>query len=233
MSFDWSNRPAEFSAGVDPEAVFNDPRFAGAVTATLKKMPTLRGVFPFRSIDQRAIDGAGLVTSLPPRPYDGQVVRYLVDASAGWVWTFVYHAGHPGDHKWFYLGGSPASHTVATSETTASTTYTDLATAGPEYTVPLAGVYAVGGGFTGSNDTVDAVCFMSPRVDADTPVDADSVRHASSTAGAAGSPSRSLMAYVTASSPELVVAAQFRVSAGTGTFLNRYLTVTPVRVRAF
>lgn len=208
------------------------------VESMLRNVTTLKGVLPFGSIDPRAVDHGGLVAALPLEPIDGQEARFLVSAAAGLVWTFVYHAAHAGPYKWFFVGGSPVHSPVVTLEATSSTTYADLATVGPTFPVPLPGVYAVAVscGLVVNDASALSIGLMSPRIGSGTPLDADSVRGQMATVGTAfqSSPSRTWAAYLTATSAGDVISARYRVTnaTATGSFFNRVLSVTPVRVGA-
>lgn len=190
-----------------------------------------REAFQPGTIPESAIVPDKIVTDLPDVGYSGQVVRVLVNEDAGWVWEFVYSEPHSGIHRWFYKGGSPITNQVPASETTASTTYADLASSGPSVTLPLPGVYRVEIGCSAENDTGGEACFMSPRVGSDTPTDANAVVLDDAPAGGQASISRPLSNYFTTTEADQVISAQYRVSGGTGTFLNRDMVVTPVRVR--
>lgn len=48
-----------------------------------------------------------IVTSLPGSPIDGQVVRLLVDATQGIIWTLRYRSESGSSFKWEFLGGNP------------------------------------------------------------------------------------------------------------------------------
>jgi len=81
--------------------------------------------------------------TLPGSPYDGQEVYYQADATNGVIWHLRYNSGSASAYKWEYLGGASMSSSVATQEATASGSDTDLATVGPDVTLPRAGDYEV------------------------------------------------------------------------------------------
>lgn len=95
------------------------------------------GAIPFNSVVRP------LVTDLPVAPEDGDEIRYLAGSDNGFIWHFRYRASAPSDYRWEFIGGSPISDEVATSETRSANTYGDLSTAGPTITVPFAGDYDV------------------------------------------------------------------------------------------
>jgi len=80
-------------------------------------------------------------TSLPGSPVDGQQA-ILVDSTSSptYAWMFQYLASAS---KWLFIGGSPAITEVATAEFTNSTTYVDLTTVGPSFTIPRTGQYEI------------------------------------------------------------------------------------------
>jgi hypothetical protein len=85
-----------------------------------------------------------LVTVLPTSPFDGQTVDFTDSLTTpSWVWRLRYVAAAP-TNKWKFVGGSPGSHNIQGAESTAiSGSWVNLATVGPQFTVPLAGDYEV------------------------------------------------------------------------------------------
>lgn len=124
------------------------------------------------------------------------------------------------------LIGSAATATVATSQTTTSTAYVDLATVGPTVTLTtrtkaLVILTAYFENSAGAND-----CRMSFEISGATTLaasDANSIRHV----GASGT-RMSAAALVTLNAGSNVFTAKYKVSAGTGTFINRDLIVVPL-----
>lgn len=88
-------------------------------------------------------------TSLPASPIDGQEFT-LVDSLTAptYLWRLRYNAGSASAYKWEFVGGTPLSAYVETSESTSSLTFTDLATVGPSVTAPRAGEYRIPFGAT-------------------------------------------------------------------------------------
>ena len=81
------------------------------------------------------------VTSLPASPYEGQECFYVASATAGVLWRLRYNAASASAFKWEFVGGSALHSEVITPETCASSAFTDIATVGPQITMPLAGEY--------------------------------------------------------------------------------------------
>ena len=83
-------------------------------------------------------------TTLPAAPVDGQEA-ILVDSLTvpTYIWRFRYNAQATGGYKWEFVGGAPAYARIDTSETTTSTSNADLATVGPQITLPRDGEYMI------------------------------------------------------------------------------------------
>jgi hypothetical protein len=166
-------------------------------------------------------------TSPPGSPADGDV-WIAVDSLTlpTYQWQFRWHSGSSNADKWEFIGGAAAFAEVTTSETTASTTYAALATAGPTFTIPRAGVYTVEIGFRRS-DTNGGTVFMSYDIGGTGAVDADSAQFTGS-GGQNASVSRAREKSGLAASTTLT--AKYRVSANTDSFADRWMRVTPKRV---
>ena len=108
---------------------------------------------------------------------------------------------------------------IGTSETTTSTTYADLTTVGPTLSYVSNGKYLIAFGCTASNSGQNAT-YISPNVNGTTPSDNDAAQTATA---AAGSLARITTASLSAGNN--TVKLQYKVAAGTGTFLNRWLVL--------
>lgn len=164
-------------------------------------------------------------TSLPGSPTDGQEIYYAANATNGVIWHLRYRTAAS---KWEFLGGPPLFASVATSQATTSTSYTDLATAGPAITLPLAGDYdvTIGGRLkAGFSPPV----YMSYSIGNTGATDDDSIGFY-----AAGSEEfASLVRTQRKTSLSAVeLKAKYRVSNSShgGTFVYRWIAVTPVRI---
>lgn len=169
-----------------------------------------------------------LVTALPGTPTDGQEVYYLADATNGVVWHLRYRAASASAYKWEFVGGPPLFAEVATDETTSSTTYAALATAGPSVTVPLAGDYVVAIGKESSNSGSFNLDWMSFDIGATAAVDADGTVSHSPGANLWDSDHRERRKTGLAAATALV--SKYKTAAGTARFRSRWMRVTPVRV---
>lgn len=168
------------------------------------------------------------VTALPSSPYDGQEVYYGADPTNGVIWHLRYRAAASGSFKWEFVGGSDLDAIVDTSQTTASTTFVDLATVGPSITLPLGGDYDFSYGDEGSMGSTSAFKVIALLI-AGSEVTADELV----VLGAGplnGLTETSRIRRKTALSSGNVVKLQYRVTGSTGTFRNRWLRARPVRV---
>jgi hypothetical protein len=170
------------------------------------------------------------VTSLPGSPVDGQHIIYVADATNGVLWPLRYNAGSASAYKWEFVGGSPLTAEVATTENTASTTYADLTTVGPQVTIPLAGDYLITGGIiAGPTTSVFLAAIAAVKLGAAATSDNDRLAQAAfSTANNSSAGGSTLRRNALAAAA--VLKMQYRVTAGTGFFGGRYLAVVPVRV---
>lgn len=120
-----------------------------------------------------------------------------------------------------------ANANVGTSQTTASTTYTDLATVGPAITMATGTSAIVMWMVEMSNNTAGATCRASVAVTgatSDPAADSRSLKYESSAAADVARISGvHRFSSLTAGTNTFTV--QYVVSAGTGTFLNRVLVV--------
>ncbi len=172
------------------------------------------------------------VSVLPSSPYDGQIVDFqnATMATDGVVWRFKYRAASASSYKWEFIGGAIWQKEVATNQTTASTSYTDLATTGPSLDVPVAGEYIVAAGAWITNSTAVAGSgLMSYSGAGTTAADQQGPRAGTVTATAGAADAQVL----TSRQHTLTVAtitAKYRASAGTFQFGQRSLSLLPVRV---
>lgn len=123
---------------------------------------------------------------------------------------------------------SPSSAGVATSQTTTSTSYTDLATVGPAVTLATGNVAIVV--LTAEVDTTGAG--VTPRmgfaVSGATTLVASDIWGLKVDAGAAALLQMSFVVLATGlTAGTNTFTAKYRVGSGTGTFLNRGITVWP------
>jgi hypothetical protein len=187
-----------------------------------------------RRLERKPGYSVEVVSVLPSSPYDGQAVIFQTAAmlSDGIAWVFRYDSAG-GTYPWKLVGGGAWVEQVSTAETTTSTTYADLATVGPQITVPLVGQYiaSYGCGQDFSVITANRVAFSALSVAGSTPSDTNSVRsgHPNATGLIQSVGTQDVITVSTANS---VVKMQYRVGADTGRFRARYLSLIPVHVSA-
>lgn len=160
-------------------------------------------------------------TSFPTSPKDGDTYPYL--AAAGVLWNFMYQQS---TGKWLFVGGPPMFSLVTTSETTVSTTYAALTTAGPSVTLPFAGDFDVEIGCGDPHTNAAGTIFMSYDIGGTGAVDGDSVFDSSqNVTGGFHMCRRARKTGLTA----VALTAKYRVTAGTGRWQDRYMAVWPVQ----
>lgn len=163
-------------------------------------------------------------TSLPASPADTQQA-ILVDSLTVPTYAFLlqYSLSAAG---WLNIGSGFAFSQVATAETTASTSYTALSTAGPQFTMPRAGKYLLEFGCefetTGSGGPDQ---WMTIKAGAAAASDTLAVHNNTHTASTTNTGSRAYT--VTAAASDLYV-AQYRTATFTPGWGNRWLKVTPM-----
>lgn len=178
-------------------------------------------------------------TSLPTLAANGQEIYYRADSTNGRIWHLRYRdqaSGGSASYPWEYIGGSALTDsvkdgTISDAQTTTSTSYAALANAGPTVTLPLAGDYEVTIGFTGYNGNAGAVTTMSYDIGATGALDADAVQlYQSSLASAANIIVASSRTRIKTGLTAVALTSKYKVSAGTGSYWNRFMIVRPIRV---
>lgn len=174
-----------------------------------------------------SVGGSTLVTSLPGSPTDGQEI-VLVDSLTAptYSWHLRYVAAKA-SNKWIFVGGAPGFGQVDTDESTTSTTYAALATAGPSFTLPVPGDYIVEVGCSAKHSAA-AEIFMSYDIGATGAVDADAYREqdTNSTIYSTGSYARKKTGLAA-----VALVAKYRGgAAGTANFRSRWMRVTPIAI---
>lgn len=168
------------------------------------------------------------VIALPGSPYEGMSVHYWPGGTegSGVMWTLTWRdAANSGSGAWMFVGGAPLVAQVITEQTTTSTTYTDLATAGPSIAIPSAGIYDIGVAARAYNASgaVSAMATQGPGWTTTSPPFAQS--QVSLRVGVSGGDR------LTANAGGTVEAKYRSSTAGTAGFAYRRLTITPVELR--
>lgn len=170
-----------------------------------------------------------LVTTLPTS-IAVQGMRVIYDTgTAGVRWDLVYDISDGSTYPWLYVGGPPLHAEVATEQSTTSTSYAALSTAGPAVTLPLAGDYDVAGGAYLNNDTDTNGARMSFDIGASTATDADSFAYQFGT-GATIVASMAREVRKTALTAVALTCKYKALVGGTAKFGSRWISATPVRV---
>ena len=123
----------------------------------------------------------------------------------------------------------PEYDRVNTGETTASTSYTNLATSGPSVTVTTGTRALISIGAEMSNSGAGARAFVAVDISGATTVSAADLTAFIYESSVADDEIQASMTYVyeTLSAGSNVFKAEYRVSGGTGSFANRGLSVVP------
>lgn len=172
-----------------------------------------------------ATAGPQRVTALPTNPFDGQEIDYVVDATNGIVWRFRYRAASASTHKWEFVGGPPLYVEVAAEQSTSSGSFVDLATVGPEATVPVAGDYLI---TFGTRQLPSAAGFAETGLFIGG-VQVTGLIVIGNTASEQANVSRTTKAANVAASS--AVKLKYLSTTGSGsTFLERWLSIVPTRV---
>jgi hypothetical protein len=163
------------------------------------------------------------VTSLPGSPVDGQEVYLIADDANGVIWHLRYRAASASSHKWEFVGGPPLTHHVTTNESTASTTYADLATV-QNIIAPVAGDYDVTFGaqaYTGTAGYTYVGLFAAAALQVESAI----------LPFAATSPVPHALTWRTLNVGAAVdVRLRFHATSGTAYFQTRFLSLAPVRL---
>lgn len=168
------------------------------------------------------------VTSLPVSPYDGQIIYYQADATNGVIWQLRYNASSASSYKWEFIGGAPLTHIITTQESHSTVGTADLATAGPQKTLPLAGDYEIiwGAASYPSNGNLQ---YVSTQLFVNS---VDTGRYAGFHGHSSYAPRASVASthvYTGASAGWLVKLRYYSNWAG-ASWENRHLTIRPIRV---
>lgn len=161
--------------------------------------------------------------TLPTGSFNGQDFYYAL--TGGGVWHFKYNLTSA---KWDFAGGPLLTNEVATSQTTVSTAYAALATAGPSIALPFAGDYLVTLGADMWNTTANNGVLMSYDIGGTGAVDADATQH--SLTGGEPAPMTHFRTKLKTGLTAVTLTAKYRAVGGTADFQNRFMGVIPVRV---
>jgi hypothetical protein len=171
--------------------------------------------------------GATLETALPGSPTDGQEI-VLVDSTSAPTYSWhLRYVSAKASNKWIFVGGAPGFSAVDTSEATSSTTYVALTTAGPSFTVPVAGDYLVEIACHFTNASSSGV-LMSYDIGATGAVDGDAARGSTNNPVSGGVPIISIRKKSGLAASTALVSKYRAASAVSNSFFNRVMIVTPI-----
>lgn len=138
----------------------------------------------------------------------------------------------------YFVSGAPnaivarsvASHSISTSQTTTSTSYTDLATVGPTVTVTTGSMAIVWWGAQLQNSLANGFTGITVKVTGASNLSADLPVPLSYDGRTANDPERFFCHrhFPNLTPGENTFTMKYRVLSGTGTFANRHLIVMPL-----
>jgi len=174
----------------------------------------------------KAAAAQGVSSTPPGSPVDGMIWRLPASAGSGVYWFFIYDSSQA-TNKWVFMGGPPLSGEVVTQETTTSTTYAALATAGPSVVIPRSGDYEITTAMYGRHSVSGGQVFMSYDIGGTGAVDADAVQVDEATAGNGVHVCRFRVKALTA----VTLTSKYKlITAGTATFKDRSIKALPIRI---
>jgi len=136
--------------------------------------------------------------------------------------------GAKASNKWIFVGGAPASVFLNPADAAlTSTTYTDCATVGPSFTVPVAGDYLTEHGAYASI-SASSQPMMSLAIGAAAAIDDNSMMLHFASAGVSGGGSRQNRLNGLAAGTALV--CKYKSAANAVTWRQRLLSVQPIAV---
>ena len=173
-----------------------------------------------------------IVATLPTSPSNGQIIVFQTSSmlTDGVAWLLRYNSSNSSSYKWECIGGAPWNKEVTTAETTTSTSYAALATAGPSVTVPLAGNYIIQYGSIQDYTVITSnrVARHSIDVGATGAVDVDSVATAHpNITGMLQTGMRNIRKTCAAGD---AIVSKYKTGADTVRFQARHLSVIPINL---
>lgn len=173
----------------------------------------------------------GYGTSLPGSPYDGQEY-ILVDSTTAptYQWRFRYNASNSTSYKWEFIGGAPVTSRVNTGQSTASTTATDLATVGPSFTAPRAGVYLLQVEARGTPDTAGGYASLHYKIGSAAAADFQPGSVGNFNSGSVEAWIKTGETITVPNASDVVKIQYSRVFGANATFAGRSMSIIPIRV---
>lgn len=204
-------------------------------TVTTGDLVTASWLNTYLRDNTKALKAGEMVTALPTSGLvDGDRVTFVDSLTAPtYAWYLRYIAG-ASTYKWYCIGGTPALIETTTAEAgSMGSTYGDLATVGPSFTLPLAGDWDIEIGCTHINDYNGGAArdsYMSYAIGGTSASDNDAIKCTGTAGVLSFVGTRTRRKTGLASSTALV--AKYRYSGGTPTMTwgPRTLRVMPFRV---
>lgn len=224
---------SRIGASVDARALLSVPgmrdeirRVAREEIATARMGPSSRARIDPNAVPWTAVD-LPLVDALPRGPQNREEVNFLPtgDPDDGVVWRLLWLRS-PG--VWAFLGGMWLVDQIGDAETTASSSYTDLATVGPSIIAPAGGLYrvTVGAFIFGISTSINAL--MSFSVGGASPDDLHAARAITASSTTGGASAVGMDADVSLDTGDTVTAKYRDANSNTARFQNRQVRLIPV-----
>lgn len=180
----------------------------------------------------------GFGTALPGSPNDGDLFILVDNVTTPTYSWMVRYVAAKASNKWVFIGGAPARSFVQTNETTSSTSFTALATAGPSVTVPVAGDYLVEWGswvYPNSADDINSNGFHGYDVGGTGAVDTTAIIFLSTIIEGGTNSNRSggtgaSQRVHTGLAASTALVSKYRVTGNTWNFQQRWMHVTPIAI---
>lgn len=171
-----------------------------------------------------------MVTALPGSPTDGQEIVLVDSLTAPTYQWHLKYVSAKASNKWIAVGGAPAVATVGTAESTNSTSWTDLTTAGPSITVPVAGSYHITMGVVITPSADYQTIGWAAKLGSAATSDNDGFFEPASNMGASDYPRQMTLGPRTLAASD-VVKMQYRVGGSyTPTYKRRQLIIHPLQL---
>jgi len=167
------------------------------------------------------------VTALPSAPADGFELVYIADDTNGVEWHLKYKSSET-TYKWRVLAGPPLFAEVTTDESTSSTTYTALTTAGPSITLPLTGDYDIDHGALIWATLANTGVSMSYDIGGTGASDNDRAYY--ETQGSGGDLTPVISSRRKTGLTAVTLTSKYKTNAGTAHIQRRWIRARPVRV---
>jgi hypothetical protein len=212
-------------------AIYQDSGSTMTLTYVAGRSPTFGMTYLGPNVPLGAVIPPTYGTTLPATPADGQEA-ILVDSitNPSYQWRFRYNAGSSSAYKWECIGSTPLRATeIQPQESITNAGWVNLATVGPQVTVPRAGEYDIHFGCAQQSAAANYAGY-APKLGAAAVSNNDVTNLYSSSGAVVDIPtSRRIVRTLAASD---VILMQYSSFSGVAVawFQRRWLYVQPVRV---